>query len=222
MKTLLRFWRHRATGLFVLLGVALLFVSWAWAQTLGQATGDFTNAKSNKSETPFGRLVADSLMAQGADAAFVYAGALRAGTLEAGPIERSDLEALFSFGDDGVVTLQLQGAQIRAALERAASAYPVGSPAFLHCAGLDVAFNAGAPSGKRIVSARVGTKDLNDTTKYSVVMPVSLAEGAAGYFNIWNGAQAKTLNITLLDCVAKYIGDKGQVSPDERPRFAPQ
>lgn len=213
---------RRAPRFWVLFCATLLLVSWAWAQSLGEATAEFSNAKANKSETPFGRLIADSLLSQGADAALVYAGTLRAGTLEAGPIERSDLEALFSFADDGVVTLQLQGSQLRAALERAASAYPVGSPAYLHCAGMKVVFNANAPSGKRIITARVGAKDLDDKAKYAVAMPVSLAEGAAGYFKIWNGAQAKPLDLNLLDCVANYIRDKKQVSPSQDVRFGPQ
>ena len=208
------------------LGLALLFAlatpALVFAAGLGRASADFSNLKPNRNETPFGRLVADAMQnAGGADAALVNAGALRAGTLEAGDIESSDIEALLSFSDDSIATLSLSGAQIRAALERGASAFPTGSPAFLHVAGISARFDAGAPVGKRLKTIQIRGKSLDDGASYSVAMPVSLAEGAAGYFNIWNGAQKRDSGQNLLQAIGNYFKTRGNLSPDGNTRFGP-
>lgn len=207
-----------------LLTAALLIAcgSFALAQSVGKAKADFPNLKPNRQETPWGRLVADAIQSAGnADMAVINAGALRSGTLEAGPVENEDVASLLSFGEDDVVTLTLSGAQVRAALERAASAYPTGSPAFLHCAGAVARFDTNAPSGKRVTSIKIKGGNLDDQASYLVAMPVSLSEGAAGYFNIWSGAQAKASNRSLQNAIAGYIRDKGEVSPEVEARFGP-
>lgn len=203
--------------ILVLATPALVF-----AAGLGRATADFPNLKPGRNETPFGRMVADALQnAGGADAALVNAGALRAGTLEAGEIENSDIEALLSFSDDAVATLSLSGAQIRAALERGAGAFPTGSPAFLHVAGLSARFDASLPSGKRIQTIKIRGRNLDDGASYSVAMPISLAEGAAGYFNIWNGAQKRESGQNLIGAIANHFKTRGDLSPDGNTRFGP-
>ncbi len=195
----------------------------ALAQPVGRAAADFPNLKATRQETAWGRLVADALQsAGGAELALINAGALRSGTLSAGSVDGASLAALLSFGEDSVVTLSLSGAQIRAALERAASVYPTGSPAFLHGAGFEATFDASAPSGKRVSSIRVGGRPLSDETTYAVAMPVALAEGAAGYFNIWSSAKARKSNSSLLDALGAYIRGRGEVSPDNSARFGPK
>ena len=206
---------------FLLLGavVSALPVR-AWAQSVGRASGDFPNLRSNKTETPFGRLVADALLAKsGADCALINAGSLKSGTLSEGTIESADLEALLSFSDDDVATLSLSGAQLKAALERAASAFPTGTPAFLQVAGVKARFDSGKAPGKRISSVAVRGKAVDDGATYSVAMPSSLAEGAAGFFNIWNGAQKRSTGASLMQDLTAYIGDKGDISPDMQARF---
>ncbi len=191
------------------------------AQPVGRAVADFPNLRANKGETPFGRLVADAILARsGADCALVNAGALRSGTLGAGPIDSGDLEALLSFSEDDISTLSLSGAQLKAALERGASVYPTGSPAFLQVAGLRARFNSDLPPGKRVSGVSIRGKALDEGATYSVAMPSSLAEGAAGFFNIWNGAQKKATGANLIQDLNGFIGDKGDISPDANARFA--
>lgn len=191
------------------------------AQPVGRASADFPNLRANKTETPFGRLVADAILARsGANCALVNAGALKSGTLGAGPIENGDLEALLSFSEDDIATLSLSGAQLKAALERGASVYPTGSPAFLQVAGLRARFDSGSPPGKRVSAVFVGGKPLDESATYSVAMPSSLAEGAAGFFNIWNGAQKKATGANLIQDLGAFIGGKGDVSPDGAARFS--
>ncbi|HEX9997123.1 MAG TPA: 5'-nucleotidase [Abditibacterium sp.] len=207
----------------MLLAFCLVCCGTASAQAVGRATADFPNLRPNRQETAWGRLVADAIQNAGsADCAVINAGALRSGTLEAGAIENDDIAALLSFSEDDVVTLSISGAQIRAALERAASAFPTGSPAFLHLAGMNAVFDTSASSGKRIVSIRIAGRALEDQKTYAVAMPVSLSEGAAGYFNIWSGAQAKPANQSLQGAIAGWISARSEISPDTSARFAPK
>ncbi len=210
----------RFVPLLVFGAVALAFPLRGWAQTIGRASGDFPNLRANKSETAFGRLVADALLSQsGADCALINAGSLKSGTLSEGSIESSDLEALLSFSDDDVATLSLSGSQLKAALERAASVFPTGSPAFLQLAGVKAHFDSNQTPGKRISAVSVRGKALDDGATYSVAMPSSLAEGAAGFFNIWNGAQKRSTSASLMQDLTAYISSKGDVAPDSQPRF---
>ena len=205
--------------------VAALLLAWparASAQPVGKATADFTNSRPGRAETPWGRLVCDAVRASGkADLCLLNAGALRQGTLNAGPVEAADIDALLAFGDDEIVTLTLSGAQIRAALERAASAYPTSSPAYLQCSGLTAKFDATQAPGRRVGEIKIKEHAIGDQETFTTAMPVSLSEGAAGYFNIWSGAQARKGGGTLRDSIAQYIRGKGEVSPEETARFGP-
>ena len=211
-----------ASGLGAFVVAMVLTASVALAQTLGRAVGDFPNLRPNKTETAFGRLAADALRAAGkADVALINAGALRPGTLESGPIERTDLVNLLAFGEDKVVTVSLTGAQLRAALERAASVYPTASPAFLQVAGLNASIDPNGAVGARVGKISVGGTPLENSQIYRVAMPVSLAQGAAGYFNIWNGAQSSPTDVQLVDALGGYIRGQKEVTPETTTRFGP-
>jgi len=203
------------------LGMALLMATPAHA-ALGRATADFDNARPNKGETAFGRLVADSLRgATGADLALINAGALKAGSLKSGAVEQAQIDALLAFGDDDVVTVTISGTQLRAALENAVREYPTGDVAFLHGAGLSVTFS-GQGGPPRILSLRVNGRDVNPGDNFRVAMPVSLANGADGYFKFWNGQNAPRAGVKVRQAVANFIAQRREVSPDTNPRIAPR
>ena len=196
------------------------------AAPLGRATVAIDNARPDKSETAWGRLVADALRsAVKADLALVNAGALNKGSLSAGDIEAESISTLLAFPDDEVVTMTITGAQLRAALERAVQAYPTASSAWLHGAGFTATFNTQASTNRRITMVRVRNKEVQDDDSFKVAMPISLAKGGAGYFTIWNDAGAKNAkrsNTTLGEAVSEFIRVNGTVSPDEKNRLAPQ
>ena len=211
-----------AAGIGALLLATALTANVAIAQTLGKANGDFSNLRPNKAETEFGRLAADAVKATGkADVALINAGALRSGTLESGPIDRADIVPLLAFGEDKIVAVVLTGAQLRAALERAASVYPTASPAYLQVAGVTANIKTNGAVGARVENIRVGGSALDDQKTYRAAMPVSLAQGAAGYFNIWNGAQSSATDVQLIDAVGGYIRGQKEVTPDDQTRFGP-
>jgi 2',3'-cyclic-nucleotide 2'-phosphodiesterase (5'-nucleotidase family) len=186
---------------------------------IGRATADFLNARFDRGETAWGRLVADALRSTAkTDIALVNAGTLESGTLKAGNIGQDDIAALLSFGDDNVATIQISGAQLRQALERAVGAYSTGSPAWLHLSGVSATFNAGAKSGGRITSLRVGGHDVRDSDSFSVAMPISLAEGGSGYYKAWNKAAVNDLGLTLTQAVVNYVRAHHEISPDNTAR----
>lgn len=187
---------------------------------LGRATADFDNEKPNKSETAWGRFVADGLrVTAGSDLALINAGALRSGKLRAGAIEQEAIDALLNFGDDDIVTLTVTGAQLREALERAVREYPTSDVAFLHGSGLSVSFN-GRGGPPRIVSLRVGSREVGAGDSLRVAMPVSLANDA--YFNIWSNVQRQSARVKVRQAVANYITQRKTVSPEAAARIAPR
>jgi 5'-nucleotidase/UDP-sugar diphosphatase len=189
--------------------------------TIGRATADFPNARSDRSETAWGRLVADALRSTAkADIAIVNAGTLERGTLQAGNVSRDDIAALLSFGDDSVATIQISGAQLHQALERAVGAYSTGSPAWLHLSGATATFDANAKSGGRIKSLRVGGREVRDSDSFSVAMPVGLAEGGSGYYKVWSKAAVNDLGVTLTQAVANYVRAHHEISPDNTARIS--
>jgi hypothetical protein len=193
------------------------------AAPLGRATADFDNARPGHTETAFGRLAADALREETkADIALVSAGAMRPGKLAAGPIEQADLDALLSFGDDEIVTISITGAQLRAALERAVQAYPTNSPAFLHGSGFSGEFNAQAPINRRVTLARVRGREVGNEDRLTVALPISLAEGADGFFTIWNAKNAAHTGVSFSKMLANYIRARGDIAPDAQVRFRAQ
>jgi len=192
----------------------------ATGATIGRATADFPNVRYDRSETAWGRLVADALRSTAkADIAIVNAGALERGTLQAGDISRDDIAALLSFGDDNVATIQISGAQLRAALERAVGAYSTGSPAWLHLSGATATFDANAKTGGRITALRVGGREVSDSDSFTVAMPVGLAEGGSGYYKVWSKAAVNDLGVTLTQAVADYVHARHEISPDNTARI---
>jgi 5'-nucleotidase/2',3'-cyclic-nucleotide 2'-phosphodiesterase/3'-nucleotidase/5'-nucleotidase len=190
----------------------------SWAA--GKATADFDNARPDKGETAWGRLVADSLRgAANADGALINAGALRRGTLKAGAVEQAAIDALLSFGDDDVVTLTITGAQLRAALEVAVQNYPTGDVAFLHGSGINATFN-GQGGPPRVTSLRVNGRDAGNNDNFRIAMPIGLANDAT--FRAWSGARQQGAGVKVRQAVANYINQRGTVSPDPTPRIAPR
>jgi 2',3'-cyclic-nucleotide 2'-phosphodiesterase (5'-nucleotidase family) len=196
------------------------------AAAVGRAAAAVDNARPDRGETAWGRLVADAMKAAvRADLALVNAGALNRGSLAQGEVESDAINTLLAFPDDEVVTLTITGAQLRAALERAVQTYPTGSSAWLHGAGFNATFNTQASTNRRITMVRVRGREVQDDDSFTVAMPVSLARGGAGYFTIWTDAGArgaKKSGTSLSEAVAQFIRGRGSVSPDSTVRLAPQ
>ena len=131
---------------------------------------------------PLGRFVAEVMRRRmGADVALINAGAFRSNrVIPAGPLSLRDMVALLPFGNT-VALLEVDGAALRASLERSVDALPQPAGRFLQTAGLDYALDAGRPPGSRILAASVEGNPLEPARRYRVAVPDFLARGGDGY-----------------------------------------
>ena len=184
------------------------------------ADADFDNAAPGRAETSWGRLVADALKsASGADIALLNAASLAPGTLNKGGVHAADIDALLAYPDDAVVVRQISGAQLRAALELAVKDFPNDSPRFLHVAGIIATFDGDATRA-RLLDVKVNGRALQDGDVFNAAMPISLSQGAGGYFAVWSKADgdAKTVG-ALNEIVANYAAKHGHIAPDKTARI---
>lgn len=194
----------------------------ATSTVVATASEEIENAAPQRTETAWGRLVSDALRAAGkSDLALVNAGSLVKGSLKAGPITGKHIDALLSFPDDDVVVLALQGSTLRAAVELSLRAYPTGSPAYLQGSGWEGSFDPEAPVGKRLITLKINGKNVTPNATYQVVMPISLAQGANGYFIYWDASSAHSLHTSMSTAVTNYLHQK-QVVKSTPARLKPQ
>ena len=149
--------------------------------------------------TAAGQAVADALRDfTTSDVALVPAGLLK------DPEKKDDLAAALAFEGDGIVVVNVTGAKLREALERAVSAFPQSSVGFLQVSGIEATFKKSAPANSRLTTVLVGTAKLEDAKSYAVAMPLSLKEGQLGYANLWeNSTTVRRFKDTTLATVVK-------------------
>ncbi len=190
------------------------------AKIVARADADFDNAEPGRAETDWGRLVADAMQsASGADVAIVNAASLAPGTLNKGAIHSADIDALLAYPDDAVVVRQITGAQLRAALELAVKDFPNDSPRFLHVAGMSATFDGDATRA-RLLDVKINGRTVQDGDIFSAAMPISLSQGAGGYFAVWGKTDGvKTLG-ALNEIIANYAAKRGHLAPDKTARVA--
>jgi hypothetical protein len=146
----------------------------------------------------------------GTDGAFIAAG------LVAKSFDKDNLASLIQYPSDEIVVVNLTGSEIKQALERSVSLYPLPNPSFLQLAGIEATFSKSAAIGQRIISATIGGAKLDDKRSYSIAMPASLGRGGSGYFKIWDSSKiAKTFDKVTLSGLLK-----GKHTSDSSPRWS--
>jgi 2',3'-cyclic-nucleotide 2'-phosphodiesterase (5'-nucleotidase family) len=152
------------------------------------------------------------------DAAFIAASSFTDVTIPKGPAAAEDFLKSLEYRDDNIVVVKLTGAQIRRALEHGLTLLPQKNSAFLQVSGISAAIDAGAEKDKRVTSLRIAGSPENATRTYTVAMPSPLANGALGYFKVWDKAKAvdhdtnKPVGQAVTDYLAsvRSIGAKGE------------
>jgi 5'-nucleotidase/UDP-sugar diphosphatase len=184
------------------------------AYSAGTTTAALSTDGIEADETTFGDLVTDAVAdAAGTLVAVAPAVAFKPGQIAPGPVTADAVAALLYDPQERWAVLELTGAQLRSALERSISFAPTPRTFFLQISGLTVVYDPDAPRGRRLKSVSVGFTDLNDTAKYEVAMPESLADGGSGYFTIFAGAsKVRSGSEGLAATVAGYVGKQGSVS----------
>jgi 2',3'-cyclic-nucleotide 2'-phosphodiesterase (5'-nucleotidase family) len=144
---------------------------------------DTRDATLRTREAAVGNLVADAMRAKTrADVAVMNGGGIRSGKVFAPgeTISRRDVLALLPF-NNRVVTIELTGRDLRAAIENGLSRLPNASGRFPHVSGMTIEYDPRRPEGSRILSIRVGGKALDPRKTYKVATKDFLARGSDGY-----------------------------------------
>ena len=163
-------------------------------------------------ETNLGNLVTDAMRdATGAQIALINGGALRDSIVE-GDITKGDVLNVMPFGNY-IVTKQLNGANLRAALESSVKAYPEDYGGFLQVSGISFVFDPAASPGGRIKDIQVGGKPLDITAEYLVAVNDFIATGGDNYAMFAKAkaiSEFSTLDQTLIAYINKLtaMGEK--------------
>jgi len=189
--------------------IAALIAGGAVWWTIGAVdTATLSTQNATRAETSFGDLTADALCsAARCTVGLVAAVAFKPGTIPADNPTAQQIASLLQTPDEKWAVSKLTGAQIRAALERSLSRLPLPSSAFLQVSGLKVKYDPQAPRNHRITSLQTNTGPLEINKKYQVVMPLFLAKGGSGYFQIFDKDDIVRQGNTGLATVIKTFVD---------------
>jgi len=151
-------------------------------------------------EYALGNLVADAIRAQtGAQATLVNNGSVRR-DLPAGPVSWGVLFELQPFAN-GLVTVQVTGAQLRSALEVAVAG---GRPA-AHVSGMTVRYDPAAPQGQRVREIRLSDgRVVGDGDTVTMGLTEFIATGGDRYTSFTEGRMTRT-ELVDLDAVIAYV-----------------
>ncbi|HBH13748.1 MAG: 5'-Nucleotidase domain protein [Clostridiales bacterium 38_11] len=158
-------------------------------------------------ETNLGNLITDAMLYEtGAQIAFTNGGGIRS-SIEIGDITVGDVITVLPFGNY-VVTKEMTGSQIVAALELGMDTYPAQKGSFPHIAGMKVVFDPAKAAGERIVSVTVGGEAIVLDNKYTVATNDFIAAGGDGY-TMFKGAPLFGEYLGLDEVLINYIHEFG-------------
>jgi len=132
------------------------------------------------SETNLGNLAADAFRSvTGAEIALINAGGVR-DSVPAGDITAKQLVTVFPFGNY-VVTMDVTGEQLVAALENGVSRYPDADGRFPQVSGVTFRFDPDQPAGSRVFDVKVNGEAVDLTRTYALATNDYIAVGGDEY-----------------------------------------
>lgn len=144
---------------------------------------DARNATVRTQEAAIGNLIADAMrITSNSDIAIMNGGGIRSGRVypPGSEITRKDVLAELPF-DNRIVTMEITGKAIKAAIENGLSLLPHAAGRFPQVSGLTVEADVKRPPGDRVTSIRVGNEPLDDAKDYKVATNDFLSRGGDGY-----------------------------------------
>lgn len=190
------------------------------AEIVGCALVDLDGERESlrSRETNLGNLVADSMLHAArfldVDAAIINGGGIRA-SIPAGDISLEQVISVLPF-DDYLVSFNLTGEQIIAALENGVSRVEDAQGRFPQVAGLRFSWDPRAEPGSRILSVEVHSGDsyqlLSPAAVYRIVTSSFLYEGGDGYNMFTEGTGFVNLGYADFEALAEYISANSPVS----------
>ncbi|MFS1514150.1 5'-nucleotidase C-terminal domain-containing protein [Chengkuizengella sp. SCS-71B] len=162
-------------------------------------------------ETNLGNLITDAMLNEtGADVALTNGGGIRA-SIDVGEITKGEVITVLPFGNY-IVTKEVSGAVIKAALENGIDSYPDAKGAFPHVAGIEYKIDASKPAGERAVSIQINGEPLDLEKTYVLATNDFLAAGGDEY-TMFADITIKNEYPALDEVLIQYIQEKGTVSP---------
>ena len=154
-------------------------------------------------ETNLGDLCTDALCwVSGAEVALTNGGGIRV-SLEAGDITYGDLNAVYPFGNV-VVTINIKGSDILAALEHGTSAAPEASGGFPQVSGMSFEVHLSAAEGSRVENVMIGDEPLDLAKVYSLATNDFTQIGGDGY-DMLAGYTVESYYGALDEALVEYI-----------------
>lgn len=197
-------------------------------EALGEVIGetrvplDARNSAIRQREEVLGNLVADALRDfTGADVAITNGGGIRTNALfEPGPITRRDVVAWLPFGNV-VVTTEVTGAQIWAALENGVSQVEDVAGRFPQVSGIRFVYDPSRPAGSRVLSVEVNGRPLDPTARYVLATNDFMLTGGDGYESLTGGRVLldPTSGRLMAEVVVEYIQENSPITMELEGRI---
>ncbi len=173
----------------------------------------------DEGETDLGDLTADALrLSNHADGAFIAAASFVRSSRMLGPgtIDVDDIYEAFQFPTEAVAMVKLSGKQIESGLKMSFTLYPVGYSGFLQVSG--VTASVSMKNGSAVVSnIKIGNKPVVANQFYKIAMPLTLANGAQGYFRVWDKDDIlSTGPRTLKQSIEQYFKQHPDIAKGDR------
>ena len=182
---------------------------------------DGSSRRCRTGDCPMGKLIAEAMLdrvrSQGIAIAFQHGGGIRA-SFSAGKVTMGDVLAALPF-QNTIATFQLQGSDIRAALENGVSQRESRAGRFPQLAGMKFSFLPTAEVGNRVKDVMVQTIDgsfapLEADKVYGVVSNNYLRAGGDGYAVFRDKAHnVYDFGPNLGEVLAVYLGKTSPVEP---------
>src|SRR3982074_1599974 len=134
-------------------------------------------------ETAIGALIADAMRwSAQTEVAITNGGGIRGGKIypSGATLTRRDVLAELPFGNR-LVTLDISGAALTAAIENGLSKLPSPSGRFPQVSGISVEADVSRPPGSRVISVKVGDAPLDPAKTYSLATNDFMARGGDDY-----------------------------------------
>jgi len=168
-------------------------------------------------ETNLGNLATDAMLkASGADVVITNGGGIRA-SIEVGDITLGNAFEVFPFGNT-LVTIEVTGATIKAALEHGVDAYPEVAGKFPHVAGMTYKIDPSKEVGNRVVEILVNGEEIDLEKTYALATNDFMASGGDGY-EMFIGAPVLMEHGLLYETVVDYIKELGEVAYEVEGRI---
>jgi len=186
---------------------------------------DGERADIRTGETNFGNLVADAFLDKAeltkASIAIVNGGSIRT-SIPAGDISLGQILTVIPFNND-IVTLDITGEQLIAALENGVSKVEAVEGRFPQVAGMRFSWNPVNQPGSRIISVEVmmngGFQPVDKTAIYRIATNSYLSGGGDGYSALKQGRNLQYLGFIDYDVIREYIATSSPVSPKVEGRI---